>query len=173
MERPCGGRAGDASQIGKSTAISFPDGKELTSPSTPKVMCCYMAPWMCGCTKQMAVLGTVKIEVPGVSAACMVVCGAPVGTKDLEICEEVLWLRQECFWQVCSRCHRLMGDMTCSKFLYFLQESYAFGLAQTQWVTVLAEVAQVLLIVARSRVRICLTLGRLSRKWENMIWMLF
>jgi hypothetical protein len=71
--------------IAKSKARSFFDGKKMADPSTPEVLCCYMCPWLCGCTKQMAVQGAVGFTIPGMPAteACFVVTGSPAGSQDL------------------------------------------------------------------------------------------
>jgi hypothetical protein len=84
------GTPGMMKKIVVSKARSFFDGKELQDPGGCKTMCCFLCPWCWGCTKQMAVLGTVGIEVPGTAAACIVVSGAPAGSDDLAICKEAL-----------------------------------------------------------------------------------
>ncbi len=84
------GTPGMMKKIVVSKARSFFDGKELQDPGGCKTMCCFLCPWCWGCTKQMAVLGTVGIEVPGTAAACIVVSGAPAGSDDLAICKGAL-----------------------------------------------------------------------------------
>ena len=73
-----------------SKALSFHAGKTMLSPSAGTTMCCYFCPWMCGCTKHMPIQGCVPIEVAGTSAACLIVAGAPLGSTDLQIAEELL-----------------------------------------------------------------------------------
>ena len=84
------GTPGMIKKITTSKARSFFGGKELLSPSPGATMCCHLCPWLCGCTDQMAVQGTVACEVAGTSAACLVVAGAPAGSTDLAVAEMVL-----------------------------------------------------------------------------------
>ena len=76
--------------VAVSKARSFFDGKTLANPRMSTTMCCYLCPWMCGCTNQMAVQGTVAFELPGTDVACLVVNGAPSGAVDLEIANEMV-----------------------------------------------------------------------------------
>ena len=84
------GAPGMLSKIVKSKARSYLDGKTLLSPSAGATMCCHLCPWLCGCTNQMAIQGTVGIELPGTSAAALVVAGAPLGAQDLAVAEEIM-----------------------------------------------------------------------------------
>mmetsp|Transcript_21733 Transcript_21733/g.38947 ORF Transcript_21733/g.38947 Transcript_21733/m.38947 type:complete len:102 (-) Transcript_21733:103-408(-) len=48
-------------------------------------------PWMCGCTGQMAVMGTVPIELEGLSDdACIVSSGAPTGFLDQQMVDLIM-----------------------------------------------------------------------------------
>ena len=84
------GAPGMLSKIVKSKARSYLEGKTLLSPSAGATMCCHLCPWLCGCTNQMAIQGTVGIELPGTSAAALVVAGAPLGAQDLAVAEEIM-----------------------------------------------------------------------------------
>ena len=48
-----------------------------------------MCPWMCGCTSHMAVQGVLPFTMAGSEAAYLVVAGAPAGSTDLEIANEL------------------------------------------------------------------------------------
>ena len=82
--------------VTQSKARSYIDGKELANPTRCQFMCCFMCPWMFGCTKQMAVLGSVPVSVPNnhrylpSRTAVMVVAGAPAGATDLDIAQTCL-----------------------------------------------------------------------------------
>ena len=84
------GSAGPKIKISESKARSFLEGKPLADPKGCSLICCYVCPWMCGCTNHMAVHGTVKFSLAGTEAAALVVSGAPTGGADLEIVNEVL-----------------------------------------------------------------------------------
>lgn len=86
------GVPGMMAKVAVCKARSFFDGKELKAPGTCGTMCCHFCPWMCGCTNQMAVKGTIPFELPGTDAACLVVNGAPSGATDLEIANEMAGL---------------------------------------------------------------------------------
>ena len=51
--------------------------------------CCYFGPRMCGCTNQMLVQGVIAFDMPGSDAAFLVVAGAPQGSTDLAIANEL------------------------------------------------------------------------------------
>jgi hypothetical protein len=76
--------------VAKSKARSFFEGKTLANPGGCTTMCCYLMPWCCGCSSQMAVQGTVAYELPGTDGAALVVNGAPSGAVDLEIANELV-----------------------------------------------------------------------------------
>ena len=84
------GVPGFMGKVAVSKARSFFDGKELASPGMTTTMCCYLCPWCCGFSNQIAVQGTVAFELPGTDAACLVVNGAPAGSVDLEIANEMV-----------------------------------------------------------------------------------
>ena len=85
-----GSTPGFIRKVLRSKAKSFVDGKPLADPGPCTTMCCYLMPWCCGCTAQMAVQGAVGIHVDGLDAEGFVVSGAPAGATDLKICEESL-----------------------------------------------------------------------------------
>ena len=84
------GSAGPKIKISASKARSLLAGKLLVDPKGCTLMCCYVCPWMCGCSNQMAVMGAVEFSMPATDAAALVVSGAPTGGVDLEIVNELL-----------------------------------------------------------------------------------
>ena len=72
-----------------SKARSFHAGKTMVSPGACETMCCHFCPWMCGCTNQMPVQGVIAFDMPGSDAAFLVVAGAPQGSTDLAIANEL------------------------------------------------------------------------------------
>ena len=84
------GVPGFMGKVAVSKARSFFDGKNLASPDPCSTMCCYLCPWCCGCTNQMAVQGTVAFELASTDVACLVVNGAPAGKTDLDIANEMV-----------------------------------------------------------------------------------
>ena len=76
--------------IAVAKARSFFDGKTLTSPGMCTTMCCLLCPYCCGCSNQMPVEGTIPFELEGTDAACMVINGAPAGSTDLAIANEMV-----------------------------------------------------------------------------------
>uniref|UniRef100_A0A7S4SDJ9 Uncharacterized protein n=1 Tax=Alexandrium monilatum TaxID=311494 RepID=A0A7S4SDJ9_9DINO len=66
------------------------DGKPLVNSNICVIVCCHFCPWVCGCTKQMALQGPVPISLPGHPDLCFVVNGAYPASEDLAIAEETL-----------------------------------------------------------------------------------
>ena len=83
------GTPGMMAKVAVSKARSYFAGKSMDDPSGMNLMCCYFCPWMCGCTNHMPVQGVIPFELAGTDAACLVVCGAPQGSTDLSIANEV------------------------------------------------------------------------------------
>ena len=77
-------------KVAKAKAKSFHAGKKLLSPDGCTTMCCHFCPWACGCTSHMTIQGVVPMELTGTAASCLVVAGAPMGSTDLQIAEELL-----------------------------------------------------------------------------------
>ena len=70
-------------KVAKSKGVSFVAGKTMADPKGCETMCCYLCPWICGCTEHMAVQGAVYIEIPGIAGkAVFVVTGSPTGSED-------------------------------------------------------------------------------------------
>eukprot|EP00931_Biecheleriopsis_adriatica_P100469 TRINITY_DN75786_c0_g1_i1.p1 TRINITY_DN75786_c0_g1~~TRINITY_DN75786_c0_g1_i1.p1 ORF type:complete len:183 (-),score=38.74 TRINITY_DN75786_c0_g1_i1:137-622(-) len=78
-------------KIAQSKARSCFDGKELGAPGIAETMFSYMIPWMLGLTDQMAVKGSLLVQLPGIpEKMCFVVNGAPDANQDQTINEECL-----------------------------------------------------------------------------------
>jgi hypothetical protein len=87
------GKPGMLAKIVVSKARSTYENQKLSSGPNGfcDTMCCYVCPWMCGCTKQMAVEGAVPVALPGATAETLLVCaGAPKGAVDRAIADRLM-----------------------------------------------------------------------------------
>lgn len=76
----CLDKDGPIPKISKAKAESYFKGRTLKDPRGCSLICCYVCPWACGCTRYMDVEGTVRIELPGLADnTCILSSGLPTG----------------------------------------------------------------------------------------------
>jgi len=93
------------SSIARDKARAVLRGKELKAPGLLATGMLYMLPWVLGLTNEMAVLGSVRVKLPGMAEpGVFVVNGAPDASTDLEIAEEALdacgFKRKDGIWRL-------------------------------------------------------------------------
>lgn len=81
--------------VGKARSLKLAKQKGKGAELQPKPSCCGLCCFMCGCSKQLPVLGAAEVNLAGIeqkfrTPVFMVVAGMPDGNDDVRILGEIL-----------------------------------------------------------------------------------